>query len=103
MYYQIPVNSEGIPKTAVTPLLGLFEFVFTLFGLRNAGETLQKYIHSVLLELNFCVPYYDDILVASADKEVRMLKLHRNFSRLKDYNLKLNPSKCMLGKSSVYF
>ncbi|GFX65278.1 transposon Ty3-G Gag-Pol polyprotein [Trichonephila clavipes] len=39
VYTQVPVNEEDIPK--------LFEFPFMSFGLRNAGQTFQRFIDGV--------------------------------------------------------
>ncbi|GBL74417.1 Retrovirus-related Pol polyprotein from transposon 17.6 [Araneus ventricosus] len=53
--------------------------------------------------MDFCVPYFDDVLVASESEIQHLEHLKQVFQRFKEYGVRLNASKCVLGKSSVKF
>ena len=75
------------------------------FGLKNAGTTYQRLVNHMFhpqIRQNVKV-YVDDILVKSQDEEIHLNDLQETFDTLRQYNMKLNPSKCAFGVLSGKF
>lgn len=102
-FNQIPVNEADIPKTAVITPFGLFEFLALPFGLRNAAQTFQRFIHEVFQDLDFCFIYIDDILVFSPSEKEHRMHLNKMFQRLEEYGLTVNVTKSVFGQPKVAF
>lgn len=99
----MPVAKEDIPKTAVTIPFGLLEFVVIPFGLRNAAQTFQRLMNSLLNDLSFVFCYLDDILIASKDEKEHIAHLRIIFDRLQQAGMTINVSKCLFGQSEISF
>ena len=73
------------------------------FGLKNAAQTFQRLMDSVLRDLPFLYVYLDDILVASVSKSEHLSHLRTLFEHLSEHGLIVNPAKCQFRLSAVDF
>lgn len=102
-YNHIPVADEGIPKTAVATLFGLFEWTRMPMGLRNSVQTFQRFIDDILRDLLFAYAYLDDLLMASSNLEMHAKYLRIVLQRLKEHGITINVSKSAFGQTSLKF
>lgn len=102
-YYHIPMATEDIHKIAETTPFGLFEFIRLPFGMRNAAQTFQRFMHHVTQGLNFIFVYVDDILVASKLEKEHEHHLKLLFQCLAEYDLRIKVSKCIFGVPTLQF
>ena len=95
--------SSDAHKTAVTTPFGLFNFTRTPFGLRNSGQTFQRFIDHATRGLDFVFVYLDDLLVTSPDHKTHKKHLRILFARLSEYRIIIGPEKCQFGTTELSF
>ena len=98
-FWQIKMDEALKQYTAFTVgNLGFFECDRMAFGLCNTPATFQRLMQNCMGELNFiyCLIYLDDLIVFLQMAEEHLHRLCVVFDLLREYNLKLKPSKCSL-------
>ena len=105
-FWQIKMDEALKQYTAFTVgNLGFFECDRMPFGLCNAPATFQWLMQNCMGELNlvYCLIYLDDLIVFSQMEEEHLHRLCVIFDQLREYNLKLKPSKCSLFKEKINY
>ena len=85
--------------------LGFFECDRMPFGLCNALATFQCLMQNCMGELNYiyCLIYLDDLIIVLQMAEEHLHQLHVVFDHLREYNLKLKPSKCSFFREEINY
>ena len=104
-YNQIRMVEEDQEKTSFIMSQGLYCYKVMTFGLKNAGATYQRLVNKMFsrqIGKNMEV-YVDDMLVKSREELTHLDDLKETFATLKQYQMKLNPAKCVFGVASGKF
>lgn len=104
-YWQIPLCPSTAEKTTFTCHLGNFSYNSLPFGLRDSTAIYQHCMANVFRGLNWkkLLVYVDDILLFEESPEKMLLLLEEVFNRLKEFNFKMAPAKCVFCVPSIVF
>ena len=105
-FWQIRMDETSKQYTSFTVgNLGFFKCDRMPFGLCNALVTFQQLMQNCIGELNFiyCLIYLDDLIMFLQMAEEHLHRLCVVFDRLREYNLKLKPSKCSFFKEEINY
>jgi hypothetical protein len=99
------MNEADQERTIFITDRGLYRYKMMSFDLKNARATYQRLVNKMFQDQigrNVEV-YVNDMLVKSIQATDQVAKLRKTFSTLRQYKMKLNPTKYALGVSSGKF
>lgn len=104
-YYQVEVEEEDKYKTAFVTPMGFWEFNRMPQGVTNAPSTFQRVMEKCMgtLHLKEVLVFLDDLIVFSKSLEEHEERLMKVLNQLKEFGLKLSPSKCHFFMKSVNY
>ena len=104
-YNQIKMAEEDQEKTTFITSQGLNCYKVMPFRLKNARATYQRLVNKMFskqIGRNMEV-YVDNLLIKSKEEPAHLDDLKKTFATLRQYQMKLNPSKCAFGVASKKF
>lgn len=104
-YWQIPMDPRDKPKTAFTTPQGQFQWNVMPFGLKTAGAVFSRVMREVLkpLQLTEAQNFMDDLLISTRSWSQHLQVLRQIFSRLREVQLAVRPTKCQIGGLEISF
>lgn len=105
-YYQAPISANSRKWTAFMTWNGVYEWKRLPMGLKGAPSYFQRVMSTHVLGglINvICELYLDDLIIYGSTEEEFLANLEAVFKRLEEYEITLNPTKCIIGSSSVEY
>jgi hypothetical protein len=96
---------EDMKKTTLITKTRLYDWTVMPFGPKNATSTFTRTMSTIFKELGdkFLKIFVDDLNIHSENWEEHLQHLDAVFFKLKEVNLKLNPSKCCFAAKKSHF
>jgi hypothetical protein len=98
-YQQLNIGDESKKYFTINTPFGLFRYEVMTYGVSSA--IFQKIMEQILAGIENCVIYLDDILLCASDLKEMDKLLHNVFTRLNEFNVKINEKKCRLVRSGL--
>jgi hypothetical protein len=101
-YHQIALHPDDEDNTTFITPHGIYCYKVMTFGLKNAGATYQKAIQKCLKSQigKNVKAYVDDVVVKTIEEDNHIADLTETFINLREFQWKLNPTKCVFGVPS---
>lgn len=102
-FHQIQLDDKSKDLCTFSTPLGYYRYLRVPFGLTTSPEIFMKYNTECFKGIPDLIIYFDDLLIASKDKESHTKTLTTLFDRIREMNIKVNKSKLQLIRSEIKY
>jgi hypothetical protein len=103
-FWQMELEEDSKPLTAFSfPGMGRFEWEVAPMGLKGSPASFARLMDHVMAGLRQCLTYIDDLLIHTRNFQQHLGALEEAFKRLRQFNLKLNITKCNFATTEVAY
>ncbi len=103
-FWMVKLDSESQKLCTFNTPLGRRSFVKMPFGINSASEVFQRKMSEIFVEQMEGVEcIVDDLIVFSSTKEEHDERLLKVLQKVREYNIKLNKSKCKIGVTELKY
>ena len=99
----MPLEKKPQDYTTVITNRGLFKYTVLPFGISSAGASFTRMMRKLLDKTKNLDSYLDDVLCHTNTWNEHLISLREFFSKVREANLKLKPSKCEIGGNKIEF
>ena len=85
------------------PGVGQFTYCRSPQGLNSSPAYFQRLLDYVLQGISRVYVYIDDVVISVTSHQENLQKLSEVFSRFRQHNLKIKPSKCTIGAAKITY
>ena len=102
-FFQIPLRPKDRHLTAFTTPGRKWHYRVMPMGLKTSPKAFHSVIETALRSVKSCLPYVDDLVVASPTWDDHLDDLKNVFNAFRKANIKFKTSKCSFGYKSIPF
>ena len=100
-FFQLTLAEESRYVTTFITPRGCYRFKRTPFGLSDASEAFQKMMDKILFGIEGVRISVDDVIIYAETMTELLRRIRKVLDRCRQYNLKLNRSKCEFGVKQI--
>jgi hypothetical protein len=103
-FWQVPLHSKSVPKTAFTlPRLGQYEWLTSPMGLLGCPVSFQRLMEKLMDGIDTVIVYIYDLLIHLKTHEHHQQILDVVMSLLGENYMKINVANCFFGNTEVNY